>query len=302
MNTRVVVADSSRTFRGVLRWGRARLAEAGVESAVLDAEILLCWVLGADRAQLYLRLEEPARASEQEKFRALVERRAAREPLAYITGNKEFWSLDFIVTPAVLLPRPETELLIELVLYWSQRSSCDRPIDILDIGTGSGVLAVTLAKHLPNSQVWATDISGAALEVAEANTKRHNVADRVRLLCGDLFEALADRAMMFDLIVSNPPYIPSADLRELEPEIRIWEPAAALDGGLDGLDYYRRIIHQGSARLKENGQVVVEIGADQGAQVARMFDRERCYTRAEIHRDGGGRDRVVSVLRGADRG
>jgi release factor glutamine methyltransferase len=268
-------------LRGSLRWGAARLADAGVENAVLDAEVLLCWVLGANRAQLYLRFDEPPSAREQEKFRALLERRAAREPVAYITRNKEFWSLDFMLTPAVLVPRPETELLVELALIGLQQLDYNQPIDILDLGTGSGALAVTLATHLPNSQVWATDVSRPALEVARANAERHRVADRVRLLCGDLFEPLAKRAKLFDLIVSNPPYITTAGLRELEPEIRIWEPAVALDGGPDGLDFYRRIIPQAAVHLKENGRIMLEIGAEQGALVAKLFRQQARYGRAE---------------------
>jgi release factor glutamine methyltransferase len=302
MNADVTSANAERqsgvTMRGALRWGAARLAEAGIENAALDAEVLLRCVLGVDRAQLYLRLEDQPSGRVPEKFRALLERRATREPLAYITGNREFWSLDFTVTPAVLVPRPETELLIELALYSSRRFRRDQPIDILDIGTGSGAIAVALATHLPHSQVWATDVSRVALEVAEANAKRHNVADRLHLLCGDLFGALAKRDEMFDLIVSNPPYIATAGLRELEPEVRIWEPAAALDGGPDGLHFYRRIIAEAAAHLKEDGRVVLEIGADQGARVAQLFDQRPCYTAVEIHRDGAGRDRVVAASKG----
>ena len=192
MNFEETAASSleSPTLRGALQKGAARLFAAGVDNAELDAEVLLRHVLELAQGALYLRLKDRLSSVEQKQFQKLLERRAAREPLAYITGNKEFWSLDFIVTPAVLIPRPETELLVDLALDCAREWPSRQRIKILDVGTGSGAIAVSLAKHLPESEVWAVDISAASLRVAEANAKRHNVAERIRFLQGDLLDAL----------------------------------------------------------------------------------------------------------------
>jgi release factor glutamine methyltransferase len=294
-------ADNA-TVGGILRHGAARLLKAGVDSAQLDAEVLLRQVLELEQSEFYLRLGERLSSRHQEQFEKLLERRAAREPLAYITGKKEFWSLDFIVTPAVLIPRPETELLVELALDCARADRQANGIRILDIGTGSGAIAVSLAAHLPQSEVWAVDISGAALAVAEANAKRHGVAKRMRFFPGDLFEPVSRAAALFDLIVANPPYIRSAELATLAPEIRRWEPLAALNGGADGLDYYRRIIGGAPSRLSDGGTVLLEIGSDLAAAVAGLFDGAGCYRPAEIHRDYAGRERVVAAVKGRARG
>ena len=232
----------------------------------------------------------------------MLERRAAREPLAYITGNKEFWSLDFIVTPAVLIPRPETELLVDLALDCARELPSRQRIKILDIGTGSGAIAVSLAKHLPESEVWAVDISAASLRVAEANAKRHNVAERIRFLQGDLLDALDQVGATFDLILSNPPYVRSAELAGLAPEIRDWEPRTALDGGVDGLDYSRRLIGAAPSHFNEGGRMLLEIGSDAAQAVVDLFARAGCYEPARVHRDYAGRDRAVAAVKGTRRG
>jgi release factor glutamine methyltransferase len=287
------------TLRGALQRGAARLAEAEIDSAALDAEVLLRHALQLEQGRLYLRLQERLSPLDQEKFEKLLERRAAREPLAYITENKEFWSLDFIVTPAVLIPRPETELLVELALQWAGGLMGGQQVNILDIGTGTGAIAVSLAKHLRKSEVWAVDISSVALGVARANAKRHRVEQRVRFLRADLLEALDAAGVMFDLILSNPPYIRTAELAGLEPEIRNWEPLAALDGGADGLDYYRRIIGAAPGYLNESGRMILEIGADLGEAVVDLFACAGCFAPASIHRDYAGRDRAVIAVRAA---
>jgi release factor glutamine methyltransferase len=240
---------------------------------------------------------------EREKFQRLLDRRAAREPLAYITGKKEFWSLDFIVSPAVLIPRPETELLVELALAWAREHRGAERIAILEVGTGSGAIAVSLAVHLPEAEVWALDISQPALRVAEANAARHGVAGRVRFRQGDLFGALDKTAMRFDLVLANPPYIRRAELAGLAPEVRQWEPLEALDGGSGGVDFYSRIIGAAPAVLAPQGRVLLEIGSEQAEAVVDLFARTRYFLPAAIHRDYAGRDRVVSALkRGKGRG
>jgi release factor glutamine methyltransferase len=292
----------SPTLRAALQLGAARLFAAGIDSATLDAEVLLRHVLELAQGELYLRLQDRLGSRDQEQFQGLLARRGAREPLAYITGNKEFWSLDFIVTPAVLIPRPETELLVELALACARELPSNQRVKILDIGTGSGVIAVSLAKHLPESAVWAVDISAAALGVARANAKRHNVEGRIRFLQGDLFDGVDEADAKFDLILSNPPYIRSAELPGLAPEIRDWEPWAALDGGADGLDCYRKIVGAAPTCLTEGGRLVLEIGSDLTEAVADLFARAGCYGPASVHRDCAGRDRAVGAVKGASSG
>ena len=290
------------TLRGALQQGAARLFAAGVDNAELDAEVLLRHVLELAQSALYLRLKDRLSSADQEQFQKLLKRRAAREPLAYITGNKEFWSLDFIVTPAVLIPRPETELLVDLALDCARGLPGRQRIKILDVGTGSGAIAVSLAKHLPESEVWAVDISAASLRVAEANAKRHNVAELVRFLQGDLLDALDQVGTTFDLILSNLPYVRSAELAGLAPEIRDWEPRTALDGGADGLDYSRRLIGAAPSHFNEGGRMLLEIGSDAAQAVVDLFARAGCYEPARVHRDYAGRDRAVAAVKGARRG
>jgi release factor glutamine methyltransferase len=289
------------SLRSALQVGALALAQAGIENPRLDAEVLLCQVLELERDGLFLRFGESLSAGEEKRFKELLERRGAREPLAYITGHKEFWSLDFKVAPAVLIPRPETELLVEIILDQARERRDGWPARILDVGTGSGAIAVTLAKHLPHAEVWALDISGAALQIGEVNARRHEVEKRMRFLRGDLFEPLGGAAM-FDVIVSNPPYVRTGELAELAPEIRQWEPVRALDGGVDGLDYYARIIAAAAHHMSDGAKLFVEIGSDMAESVAGLLARADCYLPAAIYRDYAGRDRVIEAMKGLVRG
>jgi len=259
-------------------------------------------VLGLERDQFYLRLAQRSGTPERRDFETLIGRRAAREPLAYITGLKEFWSLDFIVAPAVLIPRPETESLVELALNWARELPSSGSVRILDIGTGSGALAVTLAKHLSNAEIWAVDISHAVLDIARANARLHDVEGRMRFRRGDLFGALSGSAVTFELIVSNPPYIRTADLELLAPEIRDWEPVTALDGGADGIEFYRRIIGQAADHLNDGGRILLEVGADSAAAVVNFLAATGSYAAVSVHQDYAGRDRAVAAIKGAHRG
>jgi release factor glutamine methyltransferase len=290
------------TLRCALQLGVTRLFEAGVESARLDTEVLLRHVLQLDQSEFYLRLEDRLSAAKQAGFRRLLERRAGREPLAYITGRKEFWSIDFSVSPAVLIPRPETELLVELALQFAREYRRDQAIKILDIGTGSGAIAVSLAMQLPDAEVWGTDVSSAAVGVAETNAKRHGINKRVRFVCYDLFHKLAEAGAIFDLIVANPPYIRSTELAGLVPEIRDWEPRSALDGGTGGVDFYPRIIGAAPDHLVDGGRVLLEIGSDQSQAVVDLFDAIGRYLPASVHRDYAGRARVVTAVKGTAHG
>lgn len=287
------VASEPLTSRRALVHGIRILRDAGVESAQTDAEVLLRHVLKIDRAELYSHLDAPLGAERERQFQELLLRRARREPVAYITGQKEFWSLDFWVTPDVLIPRPETELVVEIALECLRTVPQISSTKILDLGTGSGAIAVCLAKDYAQAEILAVDISSRALDVARLNSERHGVTNRVRFLCGNLFAPIAAPKEKFALIVSNPPYVRGADLAALAPDVRDWEPMIALDGGADGLDFYRRILKGAARHLEEGGRIVLEIGAGIGASVAELFAATGSYGPASVYRDYAGLERVV---------
>ena len=286
------------------------LSAAGIENPRLDAELLLRHALGMNQAEFYLHVDDVIGPDLERRIWRLLQRRARREPLAYIAGQKEFWSLDFTVTPDVLIPRPETELLVEAALERT-RPMLKSPLTILDIGTGSGAIAVCLAKELREAQIIAVDISNGALRVARENAERHGVADRIRFVEGDLFAPLAEERENFNLILANPPYIRSGDVAELAPEIREWEPITALNGGADGLDIYRRIVTECGGYLAGEGHLLFEIGESMAEAVGQMIARAGGFEAALILRDYAGKDRVIAtqkrsrpeaVAKGAGRG
>ena len=278
------------TSRTMLEEARRALAVAGVENGRLDAEVLLARACGVSRAML---MSDAARLNPDviRKFRRTVARRAEREPLAYIIGHKEFFSLDFEVTPAVLIPRPETETLVEEALKFLTPR---KPPRVLDIGTGSGAIAVAIAMNALDAHLVATDISESALEVARHNAMRHRCEDRIDFIDTDLFPPGDAR---FDLIVSNPPYIADADLDALQPEIRLHEPRLALAAGADGLDFYRRIVAECRSRLNPDGALMVEIGAGQLNAVQALF-RRAGFSNIDAVRDLARIDRVVAARLG----
>ncbi len=247
----------------ILQWTAEYFKDKGIESSRLEAELLLSATLGLDRIGLYVNFERPLDADELAAFRERVRRRAQREPLQYILGETEFWSLMFNVDPAVLVPRADTEVLVEEAL--ARVAGAAR---VLDVGTGSGAIAIALAHDKPEIQVTALDCSESALEVARGNARRNGVADRVMCLAGDL-EALP--AGPFEMIVSNPPYIPTKDWQGLMPEVRDHEPRLALDGGGDGLDAYRQLARQACRILVPGGWLLVEVGIDQAKEVSTLF-------------------------------
>jgi len=285
------------SIRGALLWGAQVLSDAGIKNQRLDAEVLLRHVLKMEKEQLYVNGDAPIGARQEAEFRALLSRRSQREPVSYITGQKEFWSLDFFVTPAVLIPRPETELLVEVALQYIERLRSGSSVKVLDLGTGSGAIAVSLAKDHGATEIVAVDISPVALDLARVNAMRHGVADRIRFLPGDLFAPVKASLEAFDLIVSNPPYIRTGELSMLAPEIREWEPTIALDGGVDGADTYRRIIGEGHRYLTPGGSIVLEIGADMGRDVADLFSRSSCFGPPAVCQDYAGKDRLIAATK-----
>ncbi len=275
-------------------WLRAAAARLNTESARLDAELLLTHVLGLTRAALYARLRDELDADLQAKVDALLARRVRGEPIAYITGTREFWFMPLKVTPAVLVPRPETEVLVEQALL---RLPTDRELTLIDLGTGSGAIALALAKERPRALVYALDASAAALEVAEENAERLGVSN-LRFVLGNWFWAIPgerDRSLesdvRFDLVVSNPPYVAGNDPHLLQGDLR-FEPRMALTPEGEGLSAIREISRDARSRLKSGGWLLCEHGHDQGLAVRHILERDG-YTDVEILRDMEDRDRVT---------
>ena len=272
------------TVLKILQWTADYFRGKEIGSARLDAELLLSATLKMDRVSLYVNFERPLNADELSSYREKVQRRASREPIQYILAETEFWSLPFNVNPAVLIPRADTEVLVEEAL-----KRMDGCCGVLDIGTGSGAIAIALAHEMPEIHVTAIDCSEKALEVARGNARRNGVEDRVAFLAGDL-KSLPPGP--YDVIVSNPPYIPSRDWEQLMPEVRDHEPRLALDGGDDGLEAYRRIAVQAVQILSPDGWLLVEVGIDQATVVSALF-RAAGLTEVLQRDDYAGIPRVV---------
>ncbi len=249
------------------------LGKKGVGAPRLQVELLLAHLLKMPRMNLYLNFERALSAPELETLRELVRRRGQREPLQYIVGSACFCGLELTVSRHVLVPRPETELLAERAWNFLGRLPGDREARALDLGTGSGCLAIALAARAPRARVDATDLSDHALSTARLNAARHQVAERIEFHQGDGFAALG-RERRFDLIVSNPPYIATAEIQTLEPEVRDYEPRVALDGGPDGLDFYRRIAAEAGAFLRPGGRTMLELNDNGARSVGKIFERE----------------------------
>lgn len=288
---------SSDVGRALLAAAR-RLREAGIESAQLDAAVLLSFVLGVNKAWLYAHPTRRLSEIEIAQFEDLVRRRMGHEPVAYLVGYKPFYGLDITVDRRVLIPRPETELLVDRVLAHVRHLVREglRP-RVADIGTGSGAIAVALAVHLPDLVVYATDISPEALEVAERNIWRYGVGDQVQLLPGHLLDPLPEPV---DIIVANLPYIPTGELARLPPQVRDFEPFLALDGGPDGLQVIRQLLDalvrpEGRAKLRPGGMVYLEIGADQGEAAVTLVRETLGDVEIEIVPDYAGLDRLLVV-------
>lgn len=281
------------TIGKLLSWTEQFLHQKGLESPRLDAQILLAHAINCTRIDLYVNSEQPTEEGERTCFRELVKRRVAGEPVAYLVGHREFYKLTFRVTPDVLIPRPETEILVLEAL--DRLKGRDAPT-MLDLGTGSGCIAISIAHQHPTIEVTAIDRSPAALDIARQNAEQHGVADRIRLLEGNLYEPL-DAEARFGLIVSNPPYVTTDELAHLAPEVRDQEPRLALDGGTDGLDVLRPLIDTAPTWLEPDGYLMVEIGYQQGEAVRERFIATG-FLDVIVLKDGAGHSRVVQGRRG----
>jgi len=281
------------TLREALRQAEARIASHNIPDARVEAELLLMDSLGTQRAELYARLGEPFPSPEGDKFWGLVERRLRREPTAYILRRCEFYGIELYVDPRVLIPRPETELLVETSLaFVEQRFGKDQPCSIVDVGTGSGAMAIALALHLSQSRICATDFSADAIDVARINCGRHGVEGQVSLLLGDMLEPLSRPV---DLVVANLPYVKDADIPQLMPEIRDFEPVAALAGGVDGLDKVRLLLAQAKDHLLPQGSVMLEIGLGQAEEAVSLAKRHFPESKVDLLCDFAGIERVLRI-------
>ncbi|MEK6759648.1 MAG: peptide chain release factor N(5)-glutamine methyltransferase [Deltaproteobacteria bacterium] len=285
-----------------IRWAEESLRVAAVTEARSEAEYLLMHVIGCKRHTLFIEASKTLSEDQEGVFKRLIERRAKREPSQYITGEAEFYGFTFKVTKDTLIPRPETELLVDEALRCALHLAEKKPLTIIDLCTGSGCIAVTMALKLPGSVVYATDISKAALKVAAENAELNNVADRVIFLEGDLFTALdGTPARLADIILSNPPYISESEIEILEPEVIVHEPKSALYGGPDGLAFYRRIITEAPERLSEGGFILLEMGFGQSEDIRGLMEKEHRYKDIAILKDYSGIERVIKGRAGKNR-
>ncbi|PWT79450.1 MAG: peptide chain release factor N(5)-glutamine methyltransferase [Blastocatellia bacterium] len=270
-----------------------RAAGIGADEAELSARVLAEHVLGWDAARFFTRAHEPEPSTFEMHYQALVARRAAREPLAYITGCQEFWGLPFEVTPAVLIPRPETELIVDAVLERFSRRCHDR-LAVADACTGSGCVVVALARELPRAAFVATDISQSALTVARRNAARHGAADRIRFVHANLLDGITGP---FDLIVANPPYVRQGDRAALQPEVRDYEPEVALFGGESGVDVVAALVHEAPQRLRRGGYFIFEFGFGQDLAVEELIGETSELTMVGLRRDLQGIARTMIAQR-----
>jgi release factor glutamine methyltransferase len=287
------------TVRRLLEWTAPFFARRDVDSPRLSAELLLSHVLGVPRIKLYTDYDRPLSEKDLTAFRELVRRASEQEPIAYLTGKAHFFSLEFDVTPDVLIPRPDSETVVENVLQLARHQSGFESPRVLDLCTGSGCIAIAIAHHLKTAQVIATDISEKAIAVARRNAERLNVTDRVTLEVGDLYEPISRLvdARPFDLITANPPYIATAKIATLDRSVKDYEPMLALDGGIDGLVAFRAILDGAPPRLRSGGRIFIEIAYDEGEAALEITRKHEAFADARILKDHAGNDRVLTGRR-----
>ncbi len=283
------MAQERWTVQRIIQWTTEHFQKKGLDNPRLEAEVLLAHLLEMDRMGLYLNFDRPLKEEERTAYREMIQRRQAWEPSAYIVGTKEFWSLRFTVSPECLIPRPETEHLVEEAVRIGK--GLIPPLRILEIGQGCGAVAIALATELGEAQIVATDISPGACSLAQANAARHGVSGRIKFVIGDLFPVGEEP---FGLICSNPPYIPTAEVLQLAPEVRDYEPLTSLDGGEDGLLFFRRIAQGASAFLVAGGWLLLEMGQGQAPQVEALL-KEQGFAQIDLIPDHAGVKRVIKA-------
>ena len=290
---------ASWTIQKLLNWVTEYLTDKGVDSPRLSAELLLCHVVGLTRIELYTQFDTPVPQRQLDQLHDLVKRAGLHEPVAYLTGRTEFYSIELDITSDCLIPRPETELLVQRAIEFLR--SRDGVQFVCDLCTGSGCIAVAIGKNFPDARLIATDISAGALEVAAGNVAKHQLHERVELLQGDLFEPLVGQLDVgqFDLIVCNPPYVSSAEYETLAVNVRDYEPKSALLAGADGLDIYRRLIDKVDQFLKPGAALMLEIGYAQGPAVQDMLEQTGAFAEIKIEKDPHDNDRVVTATKGS---
>jgi len=281
------MAEERWTVLKVIQWTTEHLQKKGFDNARLEAEVLLAQLLGIDRMGLYLNYDRPLKEEERTAYREMIQRRTAAEPIAYIVGAKEFWSMRFKVSPECLIPRPETEHLVEEAVRIGK--GLKPPLRALEIGHGCGSVAIALAKELEGAEIVATDISPGACSLARENAEAHGVQGRIKFVLGDLF---APGEGPFNLICSNPPYIPTAEVLKLAPEVRDYEPLTALDGGEDGLRFFKEIARGASGFLVSGGWLLLEMGQGQAPQVAAILQGQG-FVHIDLTPDYAGIKRVI---------
>ncbi|MDA0589547.1 MAG: peptide chain release factor N(5)-glutamine methyltransferase [Planctomycetota bacterium] len=280
------------TVRMVLDWTIAHLKQHGSESPRLDAEILLAHARGCQRIQLYTNYDTPLEPEQRAKMRELVKRRATLEPVAYLVGFREFFGLDFEVGPGVFIPRPDTETLVVTLLEVAKEMTSPETLRVLDVCTGTGCIPISVAANCPRAIVTAVELDENVVKMAQRNAEKNNVASRVRILQGNLFEPLSPDAQ-FEFIASNPPYVTDEEMDELQPDVRFHEPHLALRGGRDGLDIVRRLLAEAPSRLARGGVMLMEIAGEQAETVRQLYAETGQFEAADIAKDLGGRSRVV---------
>lgn len=287
--------EESWTVLKLLQWTTDYFQRNNVSEPRTSAEVLLAHVLAEDRLFLYLNYDRPMETNELAAYRACIKRRLGGEPNQYITGIQEFWSLPLRVSPDVLIPRPETEVLVEAVLEFLDKDGSN--VDILDLGTGSGAIAIALARELPAARIMATDLSLAALRLAQENAELHDVDARILFVRGDMFAATPGASQKFRVVVTNPPYVSHAEILELPREIRDFEPRHALDGGPDGLAAIRHIVAAAPTVLSQAGGLFMEMGAGQAESVSGLVLESHEYRSFHIRKDYSGLDRVLVAIK-----
>jgi release factor glutamine methyltransferase len=286
------------TIKKLLNWITQYLTDKGIDSPRLSAELLLSHVVGLKRIELYTQFDRSVPPEQLDHLRDLVKRAGQNEPIAYLVGRTEFYSLEINVTPDCMIPRPETELLVERAIEFLREHRSGTQF-ICDLCTGSGCIAIAIAKNFSDARIIATDICEAALTVAAENIQKHQLSEKITLLCGDLFDPIISGldANEFDLIISNPPYVSITEYERLDKNVKDYEPKKALFAGVDGLDIYCRIIEKAGRFLKSDGALMLEIGYAQGPAVKELLEKTGDFHEIKIEKDFHDNDRIVSALK-----